>query len=171
MHPKPSTPAEEWIRHLGLRQHPEGGYFAEVYRARETIESPALPARFEGARTFSTSIYYLLQSGDFSAFHRIKSDELWHFYSGSPLHIHMLDQHGLRTTTIGGEACIGMNLQFSVPHGTWFAAEVSQPDSFALTGCTVSPGFDYEDFEMARRSDLLAEFPEFEREITRLTRQ
>ena len=84
------TTADSWIRHLNLTRHPEGGYYAETYHAAESIDAAALPARFTGTRIFSTAIYFLLESGSPSHFHRLKSDELWHFYTGSAITLHLL---------------------------------------------------------------------------------
>ncbi len=152
--------AAYFIRQLGLQPHPEGGYYKETYRATGTIGADALPARFGGDRHFSTAIYYLLQNGDFSAFHRIKSDECWHFYAGDPLLIHVIEPDGTYTCAkIGKEIASGETFQWVVPATAWFAAELSPGGSFALAGCTVSPGFAYADFEMAVESSLAAEFP------------
>jgi predicted cupin superfamily sugar epimerase len=162
--------AQYWIEKLKLSKHPEGGYFREVYRSDEFISKKHLPGRYSSFRSFSTSIYFLLKSDEFSAFHRLKSDEIWHFYDGSPLLLYVIDPKG-KLTTIKTGPNPGNNemLQVVIPKGFWFAAEVSVKDSFSLIGCTVSPGFDFEDFELAGREKLTAKFPQHKELIERLT--
>lgn len=162
--------AHYWTSNLFLSPHPEGGFYREVYRSTETIPHSALPPRFTGKRSFSTSIYYLLQKGDFSAFHRINSDEGWHFYAGGPLHVHILHNGQYQRVVIGSEITEGHHLHYVVPAGAWFASEPGEGTSYSLVGCTVSPGFDFADFEMAERKSLLEIFPEHSAVITRLTR-
>lgn len=159
-----------WINHLSLLPHPEGGYYKEMYRSSETISSSALPNRFEGDRQFSTAIYFLLRSEDHSVFHRIKSDEVWHFYQGSTLLIYVLQQNELKIYKLGSDLEKGESLQVVIPANCWFGAHVEQQNSFALCGCTVAPGFDFRDFEMAERHELLKKYPGFEKEIIQLTR-
>lgn len=163
--------ARELINQLELEPHPEGGWFREVYRSTEAIDGRALPERFEGSRCFATSIYYLLTSNDFSAFHRIAADELWHFYTGSSITIHTIDAGGnYLPVTLGCNPERNQAFQATVPHGTFFAADVDTADSFALVGCTVAPGFEFGDFELARRGNLLNLFPQHSDLIGRLTR-
>ena len=165
-----NTP-EYWIRQLGLEAHPEGGHFRETYRADEMIPKESLPARFSGPRSFSTAIHFLLRGDDFSAFHRIKSDELWHFYVGQPLAIHMIDSSGrYRITILGNNPERDELLQASVPVGCWFAAETVRRTGYTLAGCTVAPGFDFSDFELGKRSELLRLHPDHKKLIERLTR-
>lgn len=163
--------AHYWIHNLSLSPHPEGGFFRESYRSEEIIPQSALPKRFSGERHFSTMIYYLLQKGDFSAFHRIKSDECWHFYGGGPLDLHLLSENGYQDIVIGTEVADGECLQYTVPAGAWFASEPHEGSLYSLVGCTVSPGFDFVDFEMANRRGLIEEFPLYRGLITRLTRE
>jgi len=158
-----------WINHLDLLPHPEGGYYKEMYRSSETISSSALPDRFEGDRHFSTAIYLLLRSEDRSVFHRIKSDEVWHFYQGSALLIYVLLQDELKIYRLGSDLEKGESLQVVIPANCWFGAQVEKQNSFALCGCTVAPGFDFRDFEMAERHSLLKKYPGFEKEIIELT--
>jgi predicted cupin superfamily sugar epimerase len=160
-----------WIKQLGLEPHPEGGHFAEVYRSAESIPKQALPSRFGGDRTFCTGIFYLLEAGDFSAFHRIKSDETWHFYAGGPLDVLMLSKEGVTTVRLGCELHKGQVLQMTVPAEVWFAARPVEGSGYTLTGCTVSPGFDFADFEMGSRQELTTEFPACQRHIEELTRE
>ncbi len=158
-----------WINHLKLLEHPEGGFYRETYRSDEKLKSDLLPNRYVGDRNFSTAIYFLLRSQDRSVFHRIKSDELWHFYQGSTLLIYMLTDQGLKVHRLGANVAEGDSLQILVPANCWFGAMVNTPDSYALCGCTVAPGFDFQDFEMARKDTLLATYPEQSEIISRLT--
>jgi uncharacterized protein len=161
---------DRWIRRLGLTPHPEGGYFREIYRSDETLAGEALPGRYGGGRPFSTSIYFLLKSGQPSRFHRLRSDEVWHFYEGGPLRIHILKKDGrYEAMDLGRDPGAGLAFQAIVPRGSWFGAEVIGPDSFSLIGCTIAPGFDYADFALARRRDLLKRFPRRRALIERLT--
>jgi hypothetical protein len=163
--------AKYWAEKLNMQQHPEGGFFKEVYRSAEPISVAALPDRFSGMRVFSTAIYYLLADDDFSAFHRIKSDETWHFYQGTGLELYEIDQKGnLIRTVLGPNPEEGMALQYTVLAGNWFASRVLHRSGFALMGCTVAPGFDFEDFEMADASKLKADFPQYQTIIEELTR-
>jgi len=151
--------AEFWIEHLGLVPHPEGGWFRETYRASETIGVSALPPRFAGPRAFSTAIYFLLRSGERSRLHRLRSDELWFFHAGGPLTIAVLDAAGARELVVGVDPEHGERLQAGVPAGSWFGATGPGRGSYALAGCSVAPGFDFADFELADRDVLLAAFP------------
>jgi predicted cupin superfamily sugar epimerase len=160
-----------WIERLDLRPHPEGGYFRETYRSSETIAATALPARFGGARAFATAVYFLITRDAFSAFHRIRSDELWHFYAGDAVTIAILDAAGkLTTESLGRDPARGESPQVLIPAGAWFAAEVASSGSFALVGCTVAPGFDFADFELGARATLLRDYPQHRGVIERLTR-
>jgi predicted cupin superfamily sugar epimerase len=158
-----------WINQLNLLPHPEGGYYKEMYRSSELVASSALPDRFEGDRYFSTAIYFLLRSEDRSVFHRIKSDEVWHFYQGSTLLIYVLEQNELKIYRLGSDLEKGESLQVVIPANCWFGADVEKQNSFALCGCTVAPGFDFRDFEMARQEELLAAYPKQSEIILRLT--
>jgi uncharacterized protein len=151
--------AEYWVKNLQLSPHPEGGYYKETYRSSEKIEKDSLPKRFTGSRNFSTAIYFLLRSGDRSVFHRIKSDELWHFYAGSVLEIFVLSDRKFNVFKLGSNVELGESLQVTIPAGSWFGAKVSDPDTYTLAGCTVAPGFNFEDFEIASRERLIKEFP------------
>lgn len=166
--------AEDLIRGLSLRPHPEGGYFREVYRSRESIEGDALPRRFKGSRSFSTGIYFLLTADTFSALHRIASDEVWHFYAGQPLDIEILHPDGRHETIpLGNDPASGRMFQAMAPAGCWFGARLADgapADGFTLVGCTVAPGFDFQDFEMGDRERLLAAFPRHRELILQLTR-
>lgn len=159
------------IEILGLSPHPEGGYFKEIYKSDTSIPLSALPKKYSGGRVFYTSIYYLLGSGEFSSFHRLKSDEIWHYYDGSAMLIHNISENGEYSIIK-----LGRNLQnnevpqYLLKSGCIFAAEVIDKDSFTLIGCTVSPGFDYDDFELLERSSLISLFPQHREIIIKLTR-
>jgi len=164
--------ASYWIRKLELQPHPEGGYYRQTYRAETTISRSALPAGFGGDREASTAIYFLLEGKNFSAFHRLQSDEVWHFYAGSPLLVHVIDQAGMYSRVLlGGNPESGQVFQAVVRAGCWFASHVEDWKSWALVGCTVAPGFDFDDFEMARRESLSREYPQHGEIIERLTRE
>lgn len=151
--------ARRIIERLGLSEHPEGGYYREIYRSPLKVSARGLERRA------LTCIYYLLPRGSFSAFHRLRSDEIWHFLEGSVLRLHCLDRGGLQTVDLGA----GKDLQQAIAAGTWFAAEVVGGE-YSLAGCTVAPGFEFEDFELARRETLAAEFSRHADLIARLTR-
>ncbi|HEY8936822.1 MAG TPA: cupin domain-containing protein [Cyclobacteriaceae bacterium] len=160
-----------WIEQLALLPHPEGGYYKETYRSREEINSELLPKRFSGSRNFSTAIYFLLPSEGRSLFHRIKSDELWHFHKGSSLFIYVLSDSGIKIHVLGDNPVKGESLQVVIPANTWFGAKVNESDSYTLAGCTVAPGFDFNDFELASRDELLNEFPALKEVIIQLTKE
>jgi hypothetical protein len=162
--------ARALIERLHLQPHPEGGWFRETYRAAEGIAAAALPPRFGGDRSVSTAIYFLLEAGQCSHLHRIRSDEVWHFYAGDPLIVVEIDPAGrLKTTRLGGDLAAGEVYQHVVPAGVWFGAAPAENGRFALVGCTVAPGFDFADFELAERAALLAEYPGHREWILRLT--
>jgi uncharacterized protein len=156
---------------LELNRHPEGGWYRESYRSPETIPSAALPGRPGAERSCSTAIYFLLERGDFSALHRIKSDELWHFYWGAALTIQVISASGAHLELLlGADLAAGECFQVLVPAGCWFGAELSGIGDFALVGCTVAPGFDFADFEMGKRDELLGEYPQHAPMVRRMTR-
>lgn len=158
---------EEYIRVLGLQPHVEGGHYKETYKS--TLECGF--TGFVGARSVCTGIYFLLAEGEFSAFHRIKSDEMWHFYDGDPLSIYIITPSGeLNVVTLGLDLVNGQQPQAVVPADCWFASRVESPGHFALVGCTVAPGFDFQDFEMAKREELVRDYPKHTNVINRLTR-
>ena len=163
--------ASYWIDHFKLIRHPEGGWFRETYRAGETILESGLPARFQGERAFSTAILFLLEQGDMSALHRLKSDEVWHFHEGGALAVHVITPDGeYREILLGRDPEKGECFQAVVPAGCWFGAELAGSGELSLVGCTVAPGFDFSDFEMARRTELKTLFPGHAALIQRLTR-
>jgi len=162
--------ATTWIESLNLLPHPEVGYFREIYRSENTIGNSSLPAEFEGNRSVGTSIYYLLKSGQRSLLHRIKSDEIWHHYDGSPIVLFLIHEDGKHEEILLGKNIAGgENPQIVIKGGTWFGAFPKNDNSFTLAGCTVHPGFDFDDFEMADREKMLIDFPHLESIIRRLT--
>ena len=144
---------QDWIDRLQLNPHPEGGFYRETYRSAH-----------------STAIYYLLPGSHVSRLHRLKSDELFHHYAGTTLTVHVLAPDGsYEARLVGGDAAAGALPQTIVPGGHWFGATVEQPDGYALVGCTVSPPFEFANFEMADRERLVAEYPAQRVLIERLT--
>jgi hypothetical protein len=163
--------AQYWIDELRLEPHPEGGYFRQTYRSELIIPHSALPAEFNGSRTVSTGMYFLLEGKDFSALHRLRSDEMWHFYAGTPVMVHQIDRDGSYSQILlGSDPAVGQVFQAVVPAGCWFASHVADWESFAVVGCTVAPGFDFDDFEMGKRAELLRTFPQHRKLVERLTR-
>jgi uncharacterized protein len=161
--------AQYWINHLGLSPHPEGGYYRATYKSDLTIARSALPSSYQGDRSASTAIYFLLDGRDFSAFHRIASDEVWQFYCGSSLVVYVIDPEGdYSELHLGGGS--DEVFQAVVKAGCWFASRVKDAAGFALVGCTVAPGFDFADFELAVRSELVAAYPQHRKLLEELTR-
>jgi uncharacterized protein len=162
--------AENYIHHLKLNPHPEGGYYRETFRCATALKPNCIPG-FENDRNLFTSIYFLIQKSNFSAFHKIKSDELWNFHSGDSIEIIEITPSGTLTIThLGINVAAGEKFQHVVPAGNWFGSRVKQGGQFSLVGCMVAPGFDFNDFEMAKRADLTESFPEHTRIIEALTR-
>ena len=156
-----------WIDKLGLLPHPEGGFYKETYRSSVIVESD----QFKSTKRASTGIYFLLTSDNFSAFHRIKSDEMWHFYYGDPIQIHIISPEGEYSTIfLGSGDSEQFNFQAVVDMKCWFATEVLHPGQYALVGCTVAPGFEFNDFEMAHREKLMKQFSHHSELIRKFTR-
>jgi predicted cupin superfamily sugar epimerase len=157
---------------LGLVPLPhEGGFYAESYRSSETLPQEHLSHHYTGERPLATAIYFLLTPDSFSALHRLASDEIWHFYLGDPVEMLQLREPATgRIVMLGTDFNRGMRPQVVVPRGTWQGARLLPGGTFALLGATVSPGFDFQDFELAQRELLLAAFPEFAELATALTR-
>lgn len=163
--------ADYWINKLGLIKHPEGGYFKETYRSQEILSVKSLPERYNSFRSYSTSIYFLLDNQEFSAFHRIKSDEIWHFHIGSTVTLYLIHSSGkLMEFKLGSNPEKGESLQLIIPKNHWFAAEVKDPDSFCLMACTVAPGFDFNDFELGNKAALNKKHPQHQQLIKKFTR-
>lgn len=160
-----------WIEKLRLIPHPEGGFFREIYRSQGIIAQPSLPMRYNGGRAYATTIYYLLESKDFSTLHRLKSDEQWFHIDGSALTIHSIEPNGKYTAyNIGKNLDTGESPHAVVPAGCWFGGTVNDRNSFSLVGCVVAPGFHFDDFELAKRDELIKQFPHHASIIEKLTR-
>jgi predicted cupin superfamily sugar epimerase len=169
--------AKYWIQHLSLEPHPEGGWYRQTYRADLRLAKQELPERFQGSRAASTAIYFLLERDDFSAFHRLQSDELWHFYAGGGVLVHVIDPEGnYSQIKLGSDPEAGQTFQAVVKAGCWFASHLGEAvdnkdEAFVLVGCTVAPGFDFEDFELAKRDELGQVYPQHHDLIDRWTRR
>jgi uncharacterized protein len=162
--------ANTLIKIFDLKEHPEGGYFKESYRSSEIISRQALPPRYKGGRCFSTSIYFLLPVGSISRFHRIASDEVWHFYMGGPLELLQIPPDGkMEKVILGQDIAAGQKFQHVVPAGCWFGARPSMDSAYSFVGCTVAPGFDFADFELANPEDLSRRHPDLKEEILRFS--
>lgn len=163
---------EELVQTYSLLPHPEGGYYKETYRSKDTVASGSGMIRFGGERSMSTAIYFLITAGNFSAFHRIKSDEIWHFYTGGALMVHVLHEDGrYEQIKVGNNPAAGEVFQAVVPAGAWFASECAHDVAFSFVGCTVSPGFGFADFELAYADALIQGYPDHATLIQRLCRQ
>jgi predicted cupin superfamily sugar epimerase len=162
----------EIIEMLNLKPLPtEGGLFAEMYRSDEMIPGDALPPRYSSERCFATAIYYMLPPGSFSAMHRLKSDEIFHFYLGDPVTMLLLYPDGSSDViTLGKDIAKGERVQVVVPRGVWQGMFLNDGGEFALMGTTVSPGFEYEDFELGKRDELVKRYPDRQEMIAGLTR-
>lgn len=163
--------AEAIINALNLQQHPkEGGFFRETYRSSDRFTPSALPPRYNGDRSTSTAIYYLLTPGTISALHRLRTDEIFHFYAGSPVRMLQLFPDGQgKEIIIGPDVLAGHQPQVIVPRGVWQGSLLEPGGEFALLGCTVAPGFEYVDYEHGQREELLKKYPSFRELIARLT--
>jgi predicted cupin superfamily sugar epimerase len=142
------------IQQLKLKPHPEGGYYAETYRSTQIVANNK-----NESRNISTAIYYLLEDKDKSHFHRIHSDEVWYFHQGEPIEMVLLQNDKAFTISIGNNIPNGELPQFLIPANTWFAAKIKNERGYSLVSCTVAPGFDFLDFELAQREDLIKQFP------------
>jgi predicted cupin superfamily sugar epimerase len=164
--------AEFWISNLGLERHPEGGWYRETYRSSGSFGFGE-NSSFGSARSFATSIYYLLESGDRSRLHRILSDEQWFFHAGSPLEVHCFPEIGEPASFTLGIDPDAVQLPHSwVPAECFFGARLQEPappGAYALVSCVVAPGFDFRDFSFADRSAMIARFPYHARIIEKLS--
>jgi predicted cupin superfamily sugar epimerase len=158
--------AEYYIQTLNLLPHPEGGYYKETFRSTQQVN------RVAGAdvKQACTSIYYLLENDDFSGFHRIASDEIWYFHKGAPLLIHVIDADGNLVSHELSDIATG-SFSVVVEAGAWFAAEIKAGEGFTLVSCAVAPGFDFSEFEMAKRDELVARYPQHKELLTRMCRE
>lgn len=154
------------IQQLGLQPHPEGGYYVETYRSTEKVNTN------RGERSAGTLIYFLLESENFSAFHRLQSDEAWYYHAGNSAVVHIIHPDGhLEEKRIGPTGPPNEQWQVMIPAHCWFAAELLQPETYLLVSCSVSPGFEFSEFELARQEELIQHYPQHEMLIRRLCRQ
>lgn len=161
---------DQLIKTFSLLPHPEGGYYKETYRSAEVIET--ISKQFPHQRNYSTAIYFLIEKDNFSALHRIKSDEVWHFYEGDALEVIEIDLKGnLICIQVGRDVSKGQTFQYTVKAGHWFGSRVLKGGEFSFVGCTVSPGFDFKDFEMGKCDELCKLFPQHSTLIKEMTRQ
>jgi predicted cupin superfamily sugar epimerase len=150
------------VKKLGLGKHPEGGYFKQTYSSGAVVNVEG----YDGPRNIATAIYYLLSGNEFSAFHRIKSDEIWHHYAGGPITLYTISHDGkLSKIKVGKDVP-----QAIIRAGTWFAAALNGKRSYCLLGCTMSPGFDYRDWELGKRDNLIMMYPQYKKIIERYTK-
>lgn len=153
-----------------MKPHPEGGYFGGGYRSKEFLRTGQLPGRYENSRTYYSSIYFMVLHNSPSRFHRLKTDEMWHFYTGDNLELHLINEQGKysRVELSGEEG--SERFQYLIPRNTWMAAGCSGKNGYSLVGCTLSPGFEMEDFELGKRKALLALYPDLADIITKFTK-
>ncbi|MFC5528082.1 cupin domain-containing protein [Cohnella yongneupensis] len=160
---------EYWISKLELTAHPEGGHYKITYEAEEKISDQELSVKFKGQRLLYSSIYFLLQSQDFSRLHSLKSDELWYFHAGSSLTVHVIHEDGsYEEVQLGADLERGERLQYLVPKRAIFGSSVRDKDTYSLVGCMVAPGFDFQDFELFTQQELLAQYPQHSEVIRKL---
>jgi predicted cupin superfamily sugar epimerase len=153
--------AQTWIQHLKMNRHVEGGWYSEVYRSSLLLPAAQISPAFTGDRSASTHIYFLLEKENFSAFHRIRSDEIWHFYSGHPIIVYEIEPSGEITEhLLGNDPSAAQSLCCVIKANNWFASKVVTGGEYGLAGCTVAPGFDFADFELAEKEKLQKEFPQ-----------
>jgi predicted cupin superfamily sugar epimerase len=155
------TQLQQLINELGLQAHPEGGYYKETYRSAQTLEGQD--------RQLLTSIYFLLTAENVSKFHRIKSDELWYFHAGSPLIVHTLSERGHEQHHLGLNLSIGQQPFLWIPKDTIFGSSILEKEGYSLVSCAVAPGFDFRDFELFERAELLEVFPEYREIVEKLS--
>lgn len=163
--------ANYWIEKFNLIKHPEGGYYKEIYRSVEQIDCKALPGRYQTNRSFLTSIYFLLKLGQVSKFHKLQSDEIWYFHLGNPVKAYFMDANGKCYTKL-----LGLNIenderpQMIFKKQTWFAAEILKGNhDYSLISCAVAPGFEFNDFELANKENMLKQFPGYAEIVLKFT--
>lgn len=159
---------EELKSFYNLREHPEGGLFVQSFKSNAAVQTEA-----NTTRSSCTAIYFLLPKDSCSRFHRLKSDEVWHFYVGGPLTVVELDEETKlpRTTVLGQDVLNGQKFQYVVRANTWFGAFPNEGSEYSFVGCTVAPGFEYIDFEIGQKQQLLKDFPAASSFINKLTVQ
>jgi predicted cupin superfamily sugar epimerase len=148
---------------LKMLPHPvEGGFYAETYRTPQRLPRVALPAAYPGERSLATAIYYMLTPETISEMHRVRGDEIFHFYLGDPVEMLELRPDGSGgVVVLGQDIASGMKLQHVVPAGVWQGSRLRPGGAFALLGTTMSPGFEYEDYETGNGDELIAKFPSY----------
>jgi hypothetical protein len=155
------TQLQQLINELELQAHPEGGYYKETYRSAQTLDGQD--------RHLLTSIYFLLTAENVSRFHRIKSDELWYFHAGSPLIVHTLSKRGHEQHHLGLDLSKGQQPFLWIPKDTIFGSTILNDEGYSLVSCAVAPGFDFRDFELFERAELLEVFSEYREIVERLS--
>jgi predicted cupin superfamily sugar epimerase len=158
--------AAYYIQSLNLLPHPEGGYYQETFRSEWQVNRVGEA----NVKQACTSIYYLLENADFSGFHRIASDEIWYFHKGQPLIIHVIQNDGSLVSHELSDKSTG-SFSVIVQAGLWFAAELKTGEGFVLVSCAVAPGFDFNEFEMAKCEELVLQYPQHETLLTRMCRE
>jgi uncharacterized protein len=162
--------ATEYIEALNMQKHIEGGYYVETFKSQYFVPSANLPDGFTGKRALMTSIYFLLEGNDISKLHRVRGDEIWFFHDGSPAIIEIINPNGkIEKKILGTDVKSGQLPQIVIPADTWFTAKIAEADSFVLIACTVAPGFEYDDFELANPEKLTLEFPHLKEFILKST--
>ncbi|MGE7780431.1 cupin domain-containing protein [Peribacillus sp. NPDC097264] len=161
--------ANYYVTKLGMEPHPEGGFYKRTFESKEQTSNQELSVEFEGKRKLYTSIFFLLGSNDISHLHRLKSDELWYYHAGSPLTIHVIDEKGdYKESKLGINLDEGEVPQVLVPKNSIFGSSVMDEDTFSLVGCMVSPGFEFQDFELFTQEELLSKYPQHREVIMKL---
>jgi uncharacterized protein len=164
--------ADEIKKLLGLVPHPcEGGWFVQTWRSEEVIPRSVLPDRYPSDRHAGTCIYYLLEPDTFSEMHRLASDEIFHFYYGDPVEMLQIAPDGsAKRVVLGGDLAAGQHMQLIVHRDVWQGSRLVAGGSVALLGCSVSPGFDYADYETGKREELLEKAGDYRELLVGLTR-
>lgn len=147
------------VEQLNMEEHPEGGYYAPAFRSEQLLDTTTFEnKRWKGPRSLYSSIYYLLKKGQYSCWHRIASDEMWHFYEGDPIILHVLTQDGTYYSKVLGNSSTEICYQWVVKGGDWFAAISDGVKGYSLAGCSLAPGFDFADFEIGKEEELLEHY-------------
>jgi hypothetical protein len=162
--------ASEYIEALNMQKHIEGGYYVETYRSQYSVPAENLDDGFSGKRNLMTSIYFLLEGKDISKLHKVRGDEIWFFHDGTPAIIEIINPNGaIDKMILGTDVKSGQLPQVIIPADTWFTAKIAEENSYILLACTVAPGFEFEDFELADPEKLVVEFPHLKEFILKST--
>jgi predicted cupin superfamily sugar epimerase/mannose-6-phosphate isomerase-like protein (cupin superfamily) len=171
----PVGPAAKLIEHLKMEKIPvEGCWFSVTYTSDIKLPAAALPARYAAPRTAGGAIYALVTREDFSGLHKLKTDEVWHFYSGDPMELLLLHPDGRsEVILLGDDLLAGQHPQYTVPAGVWMGSRPAKAtaDAYGFFGTTMAPGFDPADFEPGYRDELQAKYPAHRDLIAALTRE